>query len=316
MRHLILAVLAGMSISYPALAWHDVAHRYTAELAFASISAATQREVTAVLREHPRYQEDFAAYMPAEIAAGSEYEQGEWLLEQASIWPDLARDFPDDERSKYNRSTWHYINRMVWLESGDEEALRGKLDHNMATNFSPPLRQSLNSVQALRGNLEVWRDSSASMSDRAIALCWILHLVGDMHQPLHNVALFSSAYFPKGDRGGNSVKVSWGDQTSNLHAVWDGIPSGLDDLTPTARTLRSIEEDVVDDAAIEVWLSDHARIAERFVYTDDVKAQVLSKLRAGQDPVVSLSHEYLVAGESIARRQVNLAGHRIAALLD
>ena len=145
MRHLILAVLAGMSISYPALAWHDVAHRYTAELAFASISAATQREVTAVLREHPRYQEDFAAYMPAEIAAGSEYEQGEWLLEQASIWPDLARDFPDDERSKYNRSTWHYINRMVWLESGDEEALRGKLDHNMATNFSPPLRQSLNS---------------------------------------------------------------------------------------------------------------------------------------------------------------------------
>ena len=146
----------------------------------------------------------------------------------------------------------------------------------------PPLRQNLNSVQALRGNLLIWHDESASNANRAVALCWILHIVGDMHQPLHNVALFSKPYFPNGDRGGNDISVLEGDQTKNLHWWWDGLPNEMEDLSPSARTLRTIQSETVDDAAIDEWLHHHARLAEMFVYPDDVKSQLLERVTAKQ----------------------------------
>lgn len=47
------------------------------------------------------------------------------------------------------------------------------------------------------------------------------HVVGDMHQPLHSVALFNGTY-PSGDRGGNSIKIIMPNRNSqNLHSFWD-----------------------------------------------------------------------------------------------
>lgn len=296
-------------------AWHATGHKATAAIAFDQLSASNQRAFVAILRQHPRFEEDFATRMPSGVASGSEAEQGSWLLQQASIWPDLIQRLDEDVRQEYNKSRWHYINLLVWLTPEDEAALSGQLGHNMGTEFSPPLRRNLNAVQALRGNLAIWHDPDANGADKAVALCWILHLTGDLHQPLHSVALFSKAWFPEGDRGGNSVEVVWGDETRNLHSVWDGLPTDMDDLEPSARTLRSIEEDVVSDAAIDEWLHDHANLARRFVYTEALRTQLLARLSARQSPTVTLSHEYLVAARSIARRQVNLAGHRIAALV-
>ncbi len=315
MRRLILTAIAALLVVTPAWAWHEVGHKATASIAFDQLEPSRQREVITVLTAHPRFAEDFERLMPREIETGDEMQRGRWLLEQASIWPDLVQTLGDDVRRKYNRSRWHYINMLVWLTAADEAALRGKLDHNMETEFTLPMRQSLNLVQALRGNLQIWHSDSATDAEKAVALCWILHLAGDMHQPLHNVALFSGAYFPQGDRGGNSVEVVWGDDTRNLHAVWDGLPTYMESLEPSARTVRSIKEDVVDDAAIDEWLAHHADLARRFVYTDDVKMQLVKKLENSEPPIITLSHEYLVAARSIAKRQVNLAGHRIAALI-
>jgi hypothetical protein len=222
----------------------------------------------------------------------------------------------EDIRQQYNRSRWHYINEIVYLSTDDEAAFDGKFDHNMATTFAPPLRQNLNAVQALRGNLFTWRSDGASDADKAIALCWILHLTGDLHQPLHNVALFSKPYFPTGDRGGNSVEVVWEGGTRNLHAVWDGLPSNMDNLEPSARTLLSIETDTVDDAAIDEWLGHHASLARMFAYPDEVRSQLLARLASNQSPLIEVSREYLIRARSIARRQVNLAGHRMAILLN
>ena len=141
------------------------------------------------------------------------------------------------------------------------------------------------------------------------------HLVGDLHQPLHNVALFSKAYFPGGDRGGNDIEVVWDDGTRNLHAVWDGLPTTMANLEPTARTLLTIETDTVDDAAIDDWLSHHANLARMFVYPADLKSQLLRRLEDKQTPQVEVSREYLIRARSLARRQINLAGHRVAKLL-
>ncbi len=165
MRQYITIVLAGLLAFSPALAWHEVGHKTTAAIAFDQLSAERQQEVVAILRAHPRFEEDFQSRMPPEIAAGSEYERGKWAMEQASIWPDLVPRLGDEIRTQYNRSRWHYINMLAWLSDGDQAALKDNLDHNMATEYSPPLRQNLNVVQALRGNLAVWRSDDASDAD-------------------------------------------------------------------------------------------------------------------------------------------------------
>ena len=316
MRFFAFALLVTLLISTPASAWHDVGHRATASIAFAAMSTQQQQKVIDTLKEHPRFAEDFTALMPIEVANASASEQGVWLLKQAAIWPDLVETLQDDVRTEYNRSRWHYINLVIYLSQDDEATLSGNLEHNMSTLFEPPLRQNLNIVQALRGNLQIWRAADASDAERAVALCWILHLTGDMHQPLHNVALFSRAYFPGGDRGGNSIDVAWGDEASNLHAVWDGLPTDMEDLSPSKRTSLTIEAETVDDQSIDEWLHHHGRLAEMFVYPEDIKVQLRQRLSQGETPEISVSHEYLVRARSVARRQINLAGHRIAHLLN
>src|SRR5262249_54451635 len=61
-----------------------------------------------------------------------------------------------------------------------------------------------------------------SAEDRAIYLSWLIHLVGDLHQPLHCASLVNSTY-PKGDRGGNDFFVKPEDRPINLHSFWDGL---------------------------------------------------------------------------------------------
>ncbi len=310
-----ILLLAGLMLMAPVFGWHAIGHKATAAIAWESLTPAAQEDVVRILAAHPRFEEDFKDLMPVAIVRAGEQAQGRWLLEQASIWPDLIQTLDAEIQRQFNKSRWHYINLPIWLTEDDRMQLEGKLEHNMLTEFEPPLRQNLNVIQALRGNLQVWRNTGTSDAEKAVALCWIIHLTGDLHQPLHTVALFSRPYFPTGDRGGNNIEVVWVDATRNMHAVWDGLPTDMSDLKPTPRTLLSVQNDIVDDRAIDEWLRHHASLARKFVYTAEVKAQLLAGLSNYLLPDIRVSREYLISARAIARRQVNLAGHRIAALL-
>jgi len=299
----------------PAAAWNATGHKATAKLAFELLNPAQQEYASRILTAHPRYKEDFRNAMPDDIASGTESERALWAFEQASIWPDIVGGLDDDNRAKFHRFTWHFINMPIYLEASDERELAGKLDHNMSTEFSPPLRMNLNVVQALKGNLLLWADDDASDAEKAVALCWILHLVGDMHQPLHNVALFSRAYFPKGARGGNSINVKWENGPINLHYVWDGLPNNFENLTPGDLTSDILAVDNVTIGSINFWAKRHLQIAKTHVYTDDVKAQLIAGLSENDFPEIVLSEYYLSNASLIAKSQVILAGHRISRLV-
>jgi hypothetical protein len=299
----------------PAAAWNATGHKATAKIAYELLTPEQQQYANKILTAHPRFDEDFLDAMPDEIASGTQTEKNLWLFEQASIWSDIAGGFEDDNRAKFNRSTWHYINMPIYLEEADEKELDGNLDHNVSTDFSPPLRQNLNVTQALKGNLQLWADTGASDAEKALALCWILHLVGDMHQPLHNVALFSRAYYPKGDRGGNSINVQWEDGPKNLHAVWDGLPNNFENLVPGDLTRDILARDNVAIGSINFWAKRHFQMAKVHVYSDDVREQLLSGLEQEKFPDIVLSEFYLLNATEIARSQVILAGNRIATLV-
>lgn len=309
----LIASLASLVLGVaPCYAWNATGHKATAKIAFEQLLPEQQEAIGRIIRSHPRLAQDFLPAMPDSV---EESDQTLWLFEQAAVWPDILRGLNDEEQARYGRSGWHYINLPVYLAAEDEARLQGKLEHNMALEFSPPLRQNLNGVQALKGNLQVWNDVEASDAEKAIALCWILHLVGDLHQPLHTVALFSSAYFPHGDRGGNSIVIADDPEPTNLHSVWDRMPDQFDNLVPSDLTRDMLRTDIVSVTAIDYWIDRHTRMATVFVYTDEVKEALLEGLKSRELPAIELSDYYLDNGILLAKEQVILAGHRIAELL-
>jgi len=118
----------------------------------------------------------------------------------------------DDERSvKPDTGGWHYIDIPLGVSHGD------------ISNYCPPSTGCVTS--AITAQLAVLRNPDASPQERADALRYVIHFVGDMHQPLHTTT--------NNDLGGNCVPVAfegrapeetnaeWGTYRPNLHAVWD-----------------------------------------------------------------------------------------------
>lgn len=106
-----------------------------------------------------------------------------------------------------NTAPWHFVD--IPVSSSRYDRVRDCREHHGCV------------VEALEHFKTVLTDSHSSVSNRAFALMFVVHLVGDLHQPLHCA--------DNNDRGGNEVKVTFFGQTNspigglwNLHAVWDG----------------------------------------------------------------------------------------------
>ena len=83
--------------------------------------------------------------------------------------------------------------------------------------------EPVNILTAMAENESIVKNESDA-ERKAIALAWLFHLVGDIHQPLHTAQLFTVEY-PNGDRGGNEicVRVTQAGQPMDLHRFWDGV---------------------------------------------------------------------------------------------
>lgn len=81
---------------------------------------------------------------------------------------------------------------------------------------------AVNSIELVQHAIKVLSSNgNKTTAEKALFARYLTHVVGDMHQPLHSVALFNST-FPSGDRGGNSIKIIMPNRTSqNLHSFWD-----------------------------------------------------------------------------------------------
>ena len=116
-------------------------------------------------------------------------------LAEASTWPDFMRSAPDSFWQKES-VPFHYVTIPI-----------GK-----GYSGAPPQGDA---ATALAKYSAVLRDPRASLADRQTALRFVIHIVGDLSQPLH--------VGREGDRGGNDVKVSFFGDATNLHTVWDTL---------------------------------------------------------------------------------------------
>src|SRR5262249_19095439 len=125
-----------------------------------------------------------------------------------ATWPDWVRSH---HKAKYHEPTWHYINYPFMPPGSSMDP----------AEHQPPSGEE-NVVRQL--DFAAKKVKNGTQEDQAVYLCWVLHLGGDIHQPLHTSALFSKD-FPDGDRGGNLAYVVLHDGASKtkLHPMWDGL---------------------------------------------------------------------------------------------
>lgn len=177
--------------------------------------------------------------------------------------------------------------------------------------------------QAAFLSLKVLGDESKPKSERAVALCWLLHLVADGHQPLHAGSLYAPV-FNVHDRGGNSIKLVGG---GNLHAAWDrllGSSATANDVRRRVAELGNVRDELqgqADDNGMQwcgpsQWLAESREAAQRYAYTDEVLTPVRAASRdGGKLEPIKLSDGYFERAGDVARERAKLAGYRLALLL-
>jgi len=299
-------------VTAPARAWNSTGHMAIAELAWRRLSHTERTAATALLREHPHYALLLATNMPPGVS-----DTNEWVFLRAATWPDLVRPTRTGSPPKpkfiteYHRADWHYTNSAFVL-ARDLGAV------------NPPASGEGKLLEAIAANEKTLKDKTRSARERAVALCWLLHLVGDLHQPLHCVAWFSPE-FPKGDRGGNGVAIRPGAAAIVLHAYWDDILGvGEDPLSieqVTARIAGSAErlKKELQHTTVAEWAQESIIDAEASVYLGGKLAHAKvpgSGIKDLPDEVVpALNTGYETNAEIVAARRAALAGHRLGEML-
>jgi len=208
-------LIALLLFSHVTMAWNAAGHQLMAAITWDLLNSTQQDYWADILKHHPRYLKDFKNKIPKYVKFNPK-ELNAWIFRQAAVWPDIARGIEKKAQEKYHHGSWHYINYPFYLDQKVDT-----LFLNRSSEFEGKLHNGLNIIQALKGNLQILFKHGATKKQKAIALSWALHLQGDLHQPLHTTALFSTKYFPKGDKGGNSIAIKGQGQISNLHWYWD-----------------------------------------------------------------------------------------------
>jgi hypothetical protein len=303
-------------------AWSAAGHRVIANIAYDRLDDEARAKIVGSLRRHEDFDKRFKERLPTEIRAGSP-EEDRWIFLQASLWPDLIRSVP-----KYSFDTWHYINIPYFMTPLDKAALEKTIKPNTSFDVPAPLtdeaKKKLNCVQALKLSLQTIARADSSDADKAIAYCWIMHIAGDMHQPMHSTALITRGRFQgsEGDRGGNSIKTL---QSRNLHAFWDGLIGGEQTLNAirgrAAEILASPEYKKAADASTKnldpgAWAHESHTLACEFAYDRaSILAEVALRETEGQLTNVDLPVEYRKEAGRHAQRRVAEAGYRLAEIL-
>ena len=295
--------------------WSEGGHHLIAELAFSLLTEDEQQQLVAILLEHPRFSEDFKA--PDALTDSKEIHR--WMLGRAGYWPDVARKQP-----LYDRPTWHYELGSS-LVIGDETKAAVPQRPGPLPEAAILQTQELHISQAVELCRKVLRDKQRPATERALAICWLGHLVADAHQPCHAGSLYTDSLFTEtdGDRGANRIFT---EQKRNLHAAWDQAlgekfsVGGLRRRMQEARSsdeLKKLGQDAItkqDGLSVQTWLQESRNLAVEHVYTaevlDWVKAQ--KDLETAKRQPIKLSVEYLRNMGDVSQQRAVEAAYRLA----
>ena len=166
-------------------------------------------------------------------------------------------------------------------------------------------------VAAIKKNVQVLSDRSASLSDKQIALMYLVHFIGDEHQPLHCAMEIVNGV---GDRGGNDELVTINNSAPlSLHALWDHMIEVKDNYPLDMGALETMPNDAgqwtqgdfVTTAAMESFAISKDTIYPGYHQLADKSAS----------HVADFGSDYWTPMQAITNKRLQMAGFRLAALL-
>lgn len=215
-------------------------------------------------------------------------------LASVSSWADQVR------RTRPETYNWHFVD--IPLEMSQYEATRDCR--------SSPRGDCV--VAAINRGVETLKDARVTGPARVQALMFLVHFVGDIHQPLHASEGVTANGTP--DRGGNLIAVNFYGHVSNLHRVWDGellAHSGQRQASLVAE-LRALAEtfpaETFSKTSAATWANEAHREARAHAYGDLPRTFMMDE--------ASLGDAYERAELPTVKRQLALAGYHLAVALN
>ena len=310
----LLVVAAAVQQTVPVSAWNPDGHMVVAFIAYRHLTPAVA-PVGHLLKVNPLYATSIA---PLPVNASAEQKRRRAFV-LAGTWADDIKGMsgyvsdgtdggntppPTPEAAQnigyvdQRQRVWHFVDNAF---SDDNTPTDAAATPNVLTQ-----------ITLLRGALAAPGTSDAIKS---YDLVWLIHLVGDLHQPLHGAARFRQAD-TNGDNGGNDVHLHCPPPmhcASNLHAQWDDVLGNTHDLAAITALGTALDGRAVlpgaDVGIVETWAAESLTLAKSDVYKDR-RGQALG------NPDATLDAAYITNARSVAEVRVILAARRLAALIN
>jgi len=314
-----LPVLLLFAFSQTALGWNGKGHEVVAYIAYQHLDPATRAKVDALLKKNPCYNE-----WASQVSAFPAEKQEAAIFALAATWPDMIKlaSYDCQPGHKFGPDGSHNgdvapSGPEASQNIGYDDTHRHKYWHFVDTPFSSdgtltrpaPHPNALDEIVALSAALA----SDESDDIKSYDLVWIEHLVGDVHQPLHDTSRFTKNH-PNGDAGGNLVLICDTPKcTKELHAYWDGIlgPANLAAAVKMGAQLDAgPKPDGADNADASAWVEEGFELAKTKVYQPPISDD------EPDSPAGIPDKQYHDAAKETAQAQVLLAGYRLADLLN
>ncbi|GAA5078940.1 S1/P1 nuclease [Lysobacter panacisoli] len=259
-RLLCIVLILTLAVPGDAFAWGRLGHRLVAALAWDDLTPQARAQIAKLLEG-----------------------EADPTLPGIASWADELRD--KDPQLGKKTSKWHYVNI---AEDGCEYEQAKHCANGDCV------------VEAIRAQTAILADTTRTKAERLQALKFVVHFVGDVHQPLH-------AGYAR-DKGGNDVQVNFDGRGSNLHSLWDSgmlNAANLDEANWLQR-LRAMPlavamaRDPLPPASVE-WAEDSCRIATR----------------PGLYPAgAKIGDDYVQSWRPVAEVQLRRGGAQLAATLN
>ncbi|MFL5539777.1 MAG: S1/P1 nuclease [Longimicrobiaceae bacterium] len=274
----------------PAHAWDNVGHEVVARIAWQNLTPAARMRVIQLLNSAA------PNIRLRQLRPATGLDRDQIYFVRAATWPDIIKN-PGPGHSFDMRDS-HFRDRF-W-ETASDGTPRDR-------NDLQPEGHAVDRIQAFSAS--VGHTGNASVHARELA--WLLHLVGDIHQPLHAESHIPP---PGGDRGGNDFS-----QIFNLHSFWDqlifrsrgdSLQAGYIDRIAAdlmQRFPRASLASELKPGQFAAWADEGYEISKREAYMDGAHP-----LARNQSPTVA----YHARAVRIAERRIALAGYRLADLLN
>ena len=299
MRKALLIGFLALAAASPVRAWDETGHKVVAYIAWQQMTPEARENLIEELRLAPARSGLLSLYPPMGYPS-----RDVLFFMRAGVWPDIVRDRDFPERNElYHRGNWHYTN-IFWEQGSDGNPVE-------RADLKP---EDVNVVERLSYLRGVASNDFFARAQRAVAVAWLAHLVGDLHQPLHASARVTETE-PEGDRGGNLFRL---EERHTLHGYWDRLISAAyprteneSELAHVQRIGRRIMERYpasefasdLHESDYEQWARDSYEIATEEVYRG---------LERGETP----PSEYAKRTIPIAERRVALAGYRLGEMMN